>query len=94
MTRFLFVTVLASIVPAGMQAANPACQPVLDAMTKIYSTPVHIYSTETAAYTGGKTRSSEIIYLNHATYVQVNGKWRTSPLTAAGHHRHEKGTAG
>lgn len=81
MTRFLFITIIASVAPTWMQAANPVCQPVLDAMTKIYSTPVHVYSTETAADTGGKTRSSETIYLNHATYVRVNGKWRTSPLT-------------
>src|SRR5579859_1836789 len=81
MTRFLFAAVLAFFTPAWMQAASPACQSVLDALATIYSTPVHIYATETDENAGGRTRSSETIYLNHATYVQVNGKWRTSPLT-------------
>lgn len=81
MTRVFFIAILAFMAPKGMHAANPACQPVADAMAKIYTTPVRIYSTETAVYTGGKTRSSQTIYLNHSTYVQVNGQWRSSPLT-------------
>jgi hypothetical protein len=52
-----------------------------DAMLKLYSTPVHMYSTEKAAYNGGRVRSSETIYLSHSTYTQVNGTWRSSKMT-------------
>lgn len=81
MTRFLLLSAFAFAAPAWTQTVPPGCQPVFDAMAKIYSVPVHMYSTETAGYLAGKTRTSESIYLNHATYIQVNGKWRTSPMT-------------
>ncbi len=64
-------------------AADPACKFLADANTKIYSIPTHIYMTETAAYTGGKTRTSELIYLNNKTYLEVGGKWQISPQTPA-----------
>ncbi len=70
----------AILAAASAQAANPGCQPVFDATAKVYSVPVHIYNSETAGYTGGKTRSGEAIYLHNATYVQINGKWRVSPV--------------
>src|SRR5579862_1393718 len=81
MTRYLILTMFAGAAQAWAGTVSPACQPVFDAMSKITSIPVHMYSTETAAFRGGKTRSSEIIYLDHATYIQVNGKWRTSPMS-------------
>ena len=82
MLRFLLMTSLSAILSTPLaRAGNLACKPMRDAMIKLYSIPVHIYSTENAAYTGGKVRSSEIVYLNNSSYVHVNGKWRTSPLT-------------
>ncbi|HLK20267.1 MAG TPA: hypothetical protein VKT81_15025 [Bryobacteraceae bacterium] len=81
MTRLLFPTAFAFAATAWTQTMPPGCKPVFDAMAKIYAVPVHMYSTETAGYLAGKTRTSESIYLNHAAYIQVNGKWRTSPTT-------------
>ena len=63
-------------------AADLSCKPLADAVTiKPFTIPTHIYSTETASYTGGKPRNSETIYLIDKTYVQVNGRWRVSPVT-------------
>ena len=59
-------------------ASSPACQAVLDAVTKVYTIPVHLYTF--SATSGGKTSSSEIIYANNFTYVQANGQWRASPV--------------
>jgi hypothetical protein len=59
-------------------ASRPACQAVLEAVTKVYTIPVHLYTfTATPA---GKTSSSEIIYANNITYVLVNGQWRATPV--------------
>lgn len=62
-------------------SADPSCKVVADATTKYLTIPTHIYSTETAIYTGGKPRNSETIYLIDKTYVQINGRWRVSPAT-------------
>ncbi len=79
-SRFLFI--LAGVLTAGSaHAADSTCKYLADANAKIYTIPTHLYQTETAAYTGGKPRNSELIYLNNKTYVQVNGKWRVSPVT-------------
>jgi hypothetical protein len=60
-------------------AFSPACQAVLEAVTRVYTIPVHLYTfTATPA---GKTSSSEIIYANNITYVLVNGQWRASPVS-------------
>lgn len=77
-TRFLSTLLL--LAPfAG--AADPACQPVIDADLKLYTMPVHIYMTKTAGYNGGAPTSSENIYVNNTTYLMVQGKWRKSPVT-------------
>ena len=82
MIRFLFWMALWGTLSAPWAgAASLACGPMHDAMLKLYSIPVHVYSTENAAYNGGKVRSSETIYLDHATFVEVNGKWQTSKIT-------------
>lgn len=79
-----FLPVIAAMINASVAvAADAICRNVADANAKIYTIPTHIYSTETAAYTGGKIRTSELIYLNNKTYIQVNGKWRLSPVTQA-----------
>jgi hypothetical protein len=77
----------ASLLPAAILAAasafaaDPACKTLGDANAKIYTIPTHIYMTETAVYTGGKARTSELIYLNNKTYILANGKWISSPVT-------------
>lgn len=76
-----FLSLLPAILGATSAfALDPACKAVADANDKLVTVPVHIYSNETAVGTGGRTRSSEIIYLTDKTYVFVNGKWRVSPI--------------
>jgi hypothetical protein len=54
---------------------------VLDAVAKQYSTPVHIYMTQVAAFRGGKPRSSESIFAGGTIYIQARGKWMRSPMS-------------
>jgi hypothetical protein len=63
--------------------ANPgvdsACQAVLDASEKLYTTPFHMYSTQAGALVGnGKPMKSEMISSGGTDYVLYNGKWTTS----------------
>ena len=79
-SRFVFI--LTGVLTAGTaHAADSTCKYLADANAKIYTIPTHLYMTETADFTGGKSRNNELIYLNNKTYVQVNGKWRVSPTT-------------
>jgi hypothetical protein len=71
-----FVLGLAAALPAPL-AAQGACQPVFDAMTKVVTTSAHIYNTST----GARPRSSETIYAAGSIYVNFAGKWTRSPLT-------------
>jgi outer membrane lipoprotein-sorting protein len=69
--------------------ADSACKYLADANAKIYTIPAHLYQTDTA---GGKTQTSELIYLNNKTYTQTTGKWRLSPMTPAKMAEIRKGT--
>ncbi len=67
-------------------AANPgvdsACQAVLDASEKLFTTPYHMYSTQAGALVGnGKPTSSEMVSSGGAQYILYNGKWSPSPLS-------------
>lgn len=62
-------------------AADPSCKLVADAATKYLTIRTHIYTTENGPSTGGKPRNVETIYLIDKTYVQINGRWRVSPVT-------------
>jgi len=72
---------------AGMPlAANPesdsACQAVLDASDKLFTTPYHMYSTQAGAVVGnGKPMSSELVFSGGLQYILYNGKWSPSPLS-------------
>jgi hypothetical protein len=72
------------LMPAEMPlAANPgvdsACQAVLDASEKLYTTPFHMYSTQAGALVGnGKPMSSEMISAGGTDYLLYAGKWITS----------------
>jgi hypothetical protein len=80
--RLHVLSAIASVLIAGSAlAADSTCKYLADANTKIYSMPAHLFQTETADYAGGATRTSELIYLNNKTYVEVRGKWRVSPAT-------------
>ena len=80
MTRLLVVLLTAVTGISGVLGADAACKPAADAYIKLTTTPVHEYMSETAAYTGGKTRTSELVYVNHLTYIQVGGRWLVSPM--------------
>jgi|SRR5581483_5048240 len=66
---------------AGIALADDSCKPLAEISNKPLTIPTHIYSTQTAAFTGGKPRNSEVIYLIDKAYVQVNGQWRVSPMS-------------
>jgi hypothetical protein len=75
------VAILAAwLLSAPVFAADSACQPVFDAAIKMLTIPAHLYSTATLP--GGKTRASETIYVNGAIYVNYNGQWKRSKMTA------------
>jgi hypothetical protein len=61
--------------------AASGCDAVIAATIKVLQVPSHLYMTRTAGYNGGKTKNSETIYLNGATYVRVDGQWVKSRIT-------------
>jgi hypothetical protein len=77
-TGFTFVLLL--IGPARL-AAQDSCQPTYDAMSKVMSTPAHLYSTMTGGQNSADKHTTEVIYIGGATYVKVSGKWSRSPMT-------------
>src|SRR5579862_4991363 len=81
MLNLFFAALLGSMLVAPALALDPHCQPVIDASAKMLTTPTHITSTTTAAYTGGKPRNTESIYAGNAIYVNVEGKWTRSKMT-------------
>jgi hypothetical protein len=66
--------------PASASTTDSDCQPVFDAAMKVLNTPAHLYSTTTLR--GGKTQVTETIYVNGAIYVNYDGKWKRSRMTA------------
>ena len=82
-TTGIRLLVAAAVPAASALAADLPCKFLADATTKNFTVPTHVYSTETGPTTGGKTRNSETIYLTDKIYVQLNGRWRVSPLTPA-----------
>ncbi len=72
-----FLPVFLTILAGSAAAADATCKTLADANSKIYAQPVHMYFSEAAA---GKTRSSELVYLNGRTYVQLNGAWQVSRI--------------
>jgi hypothetical protein len=73
---------LALLAAMTTKTADPVCKSLGDASAKAFSMPVHLYTSETAAFTGGKPRNGELVYVNEKTYILVNGKWRVSPITS------------
>jgi hypothetical protein len=65
----------------AVAANDNGCQPVFDAMSKMFSTPTHIYMTETAEFHPGKTTAHEVIYAGGTIYNNMQGKWIRSSMT-------------
>ena len=66
-----FGIALMSSIPMSAQG----CQPILDAMNKIYITPTHLYTT----MDGGL--KNELIYAGGVVYDNLHGKWARSTVT-------------
>jgi hypothetical protein len=55
--------------------AEDSCQPVLDAMNRIYTTRTHLYTTMDGNY------KNELIYADGVVYDNLHGKWSRSSVT-------------
>ena len=78
----LGVTFGLSLIGAPRLAAEDNCQPTYDAMSKVMTTPTHIYVTMTAVPNNGdKPITAETIYAAGSAYVKVNGKWTRGRMT-------------
>jgi hypothetical protein len=68
-----------SLALLGAVPTTPAaCVPLVTADQKQITTPHHTYVTRTR---GSQTETNESITTADATYIQVHGQWRRSPLT-------------
>lgn len=82
-TRSLFISLMMTGFLASAHAAEP-CQPMVDALTKLVTTPIHSYATDTPQFVNHRRlRSSETIHLKGKVYVRANGKGMNSPVTPA-----------
>lgn len=77
--------VLLAVFYAGMPAfaEDAACTSLLDALTKVVTTPHHAYSTEIAAFRNNQPRNTELINTGDANYIMIRDKWIRSPMTPA-----------
>ena len=62
------------------RAVDP-CQPVLDALAKVATTPNHSYTTSVAA-SSGKATEGETIFANGQKYIRAQAKWIRLPVTS------------
>lgn len=60
---------------SSIPLAAQGCQPIIDAMNKIYSTPTHLYTTM------GSGLKNELIYAGGIVYDNLHGKWARSTVT-------------
>jgi hypothetical protein len=72
----LAVAVMVTTISGSARAAD-SCQPVFDALLKMYNTASHGYSTETStAKNGGQPTTNETINVGGKTYVRWKGQWK------------------
>ena len=69
-----------AVANAGLDSV---CQTILDASNKLYSTPFHMYMTQTSpGIENGKPVNSELIFVGGPRrYVLYDGKWTPSPFS-------------
>jgi hypothetical protein len=80
-TSVVLLAVCLASVPAF--PSDSGCQPVFDAMSKVLTTPAHIYTTKpSGSRPADKAETSELIYFGGAIYVKTSGKWTRSRMTA------------
>ncbi|MFO1047252.1 MAG: hypothetical protein U1E52_05050 [Geminicoccaceae bacterium] len=85
MTRswFMMVAAMASLaLGAGPAAAavSDACQPVVDALTKLKKTPYHLFMTGSEGANAGQPKKMESISVGGKLYINAHGRWITSPV--------------
>lgn len=84
--NYVFTLCVLSLLVLGQTVtahAADSCQPIVDAVIKLATTPSHSYSIQTAPLVNGQQRKVEVIYLQGKTYMLANGKWMLSPVTSA-----------
>lgn len=81
MNKLALLPIAALLAAALPVRAASGCDAVIAATMKVFQVPAHLYMTETAGFSGGKTRNAETIYLNGVTFVKVNGPWRRSTVS-------------
>lgn len=76
LTLFCSICIVAGLCGATVSAhaADAACKPVFDAMTKMAATPNHTFMTETTAY-NDESESTETITTADTMYVKAHGAW-------------------
>lgn len=80
--RMMLVPLALAVLSGGQRVyAGDSCQPISDAMAKMMTTPNHSYSTHTAAYLKGETRTNEAIYTGGKIYLRIHDKWMLSRMT-------------
>ena len=63
-------------------AIDPTCRLILDATHKLFTTPYHMFMTQTnAMLENGKPIGGEAILTGGTQYILVNGKWQASPMS-------------
>ena len=97
---FRFIRPITRIAGAALVAATPAfaqgtkdiasCKTVLDANAKLYKTPNHMYMQESVGARGVARSTAELVRVGGATYFQVKGQWRRSPMTPEAAQEQEK----
>ncbi len=76
-----FPIAAAVLISAALNSAHAgSCDPVFQAGIKSVQTPHHVFSTVTRA---GKVTPSESIFVGGVEYVQHDGHWQPSKVTAA-----------
>ncbi len=83
---FLAGAAMAFAIPRPAEAAaDPACEPMFSAITKLLQTPNHQFMSQSSATDalthGGKLRTSESISTADTSFVKFNDQWRKVPFT-------------
>jgi hypothetical protein len=66
---------------AAPQTSDSTCNVVLAALDKNFTTPYHMYMTQTSpAIQNGKPIITEMVFVGGARYILYQGKWIASPI--------------
>lgn len=79
--HFRSLAAVAAVLTTGAAfGGDSTCKYLADANARIYTIPAHLYQTDTYA---GKTRTSELIFINNKSYLEISGQWRANPMSPA-----------